>query len=64
MRKYQVIIKKWDFESKKQVEEVAGEFNDYMNAKIFAQAYADFYHATAKIQEFRLIGTHEVTPNL
>ena len=64
MSKYEVWITKWSEEHRSQIKVVAGEFTEYMNAKIFAQAYADQFCATVEIIEYRKLGTHEITPNL
>lgn len=64
MKKYEVWITKWSEEHKTQIKILAGEFTEYMNAKLFAQAYADYYSATVEIIEYRKLGTHEITPNL
>ena len=63
-KKYEVWIKKWSEEHKAQIRILAGEFAEYMNANLFAQAYADYYNATVEILEYRKLGTHEITPNL
>lgn len=49
--KYMVIATKWDEELAKQVKYVAGEFDIYMNAVIFKQAYNTHYSADAYIVE-------------
>ena len=49
--KYMVIAVKWDSEEKKQVKYVAGEFDVYMNASLFKQAYNEYYSADAYIVE-------------
>ena len=62
--KYEVWTTIWSEEHKSQIKVIAGEFSEYINAKIFAQAYADRYHAEVEIVEYRKIGVHEITPNL
>ena len=49
--KYMVIATKWSEEIKTQVKYVAGEFDEYMNASIFKQAYNEYYSANAYIVE-------------
>ena len=49
--KYMVIATKWDEELAKQVKYVAGEFDTYMNASLFKQAYNAHYSADAYIVE-------------
>ena len=63
MSKYEVWVTRWSEETRSQIKVVAGEFTEYMNAKIFAQAYADHYCAAVEIIEYRKLGTHEITPN-
>lgn len=50
--KYEVWVTVWSDEYKKQIKVVAGEFDRYMNAKIFADAYSGRYSATAEIVEY------------
>ena len=45
MRKFYVVAKKWDDMAQKQVEYVAGEFPDWINARIFRDAYNEYYNA-------------------
>ena len=52
MSKYEVWVTVWSEEYKKQIKVVAGEFDRYMNAKIFADAYSAYYSATAEIVEY------------
>lgn len=49
--KYMVIAIKWSSEEQKQVKYVAGEFDEFMNASIFRDAYNKFYSANAYIVE-------------
>ena len=51
MRKYEVWVKVWSEEYGKQVKVVAGEFDKFVNAKLFAEAYNKHYSATAEIVE-------------
>lgn len=64
MSKYEVWVTRWSEEHRNQIKVVAGEFTEYLNAKLFAQAYADHFHADTEIVEYRKISTHEITPNL
>jgi len=54
MKKYYVVAIKWDDNEKKQVEKVLGEFDDYMNANIFKQAYYKIYSCSPRIVEVKL----------
>lgn len=49
--KYIVIATKWSGEEEKQVKYVAGEFDEYMNAALFRDAYNKYYSASAYIVE-------------
>ena len=49
--KYFVIATRWDDKKRAQVKYIAGEFNSYMNASLFRDAYNNHYHANAKIVE-------------
>ena len=64
MSKYEVWVTRWSEEQRSQIKVIAGEFAEYMNAKLFAQAYADHYHADVEILEYRQLGRHEITPTL
>lgn len=55
MSKYEVLTILWSEEHKKQIKEVIGEFNRYINAKIFADAYSAHYSATTEIIEYRKV---------
>ena len=46
---YQVLAIKWLLEKGAQVEYIAGEFPDYVNAKIFAEAYTNHFHTKTTI---------------
>ena len=50
--KYEVIVTVWSEECKKQIKVVAGEFDMFMNAKLFAEAYKKHYSASAEIVEY------------
>ena len=52
MKKYEVWVTIWSDEYNKQIKVVAGEFDRYMNAKLFADAYANHYSATPEIVEY------------
>ena len=49
--KYFVIAKRWDSEKKEIIKYIAGEFDSYINAEIFRNAYNEHYSATAEIVE-------------
>ena len=49
--KYFVIATCWNDEKKEAVKCIVGEFDSYMNASIFRDAYDKFYSANAKIVE-------------
>ena len=53
MSKYEVLATIWSEEHKKQIKTVIGEFDRYMNAKLFADAYSTHYSTTAEIIEYR-----------
>lgn len=46
---YQVLAIKWFLEKGAQVEYIAGEFPDHVNAKIFAEAYTNHFYAKTTI---------------
>lgn len=54
MKKYEVIITKWSSEEMAQIQKVAGTFDTYMNAKLFAKAYSEYYSATVEIREYTI----------
>lgn len=55
MNKYYVIINKWDSTKNKMIEGmVIGEFDNYMNASLFANAYENYYSSSTKIVEVKL----------
>lgn len=64
MYKYEVWVTKWSEEHNAQIKIIAGQFSEYMNAKIFAQAYADRYSVKVEIIEYKKMGIHEITENL
>lgn len=49
--KFMVVVTVWSDEKKAQVEQVAGMFATYINAKLFADSYAVHYCAQPKIVE-------------
>lgn len=49
--KYFVIITRWSDEKKAQVKEIAGTFDKYFNAFLFASAYREHYSAEANVVE-------------
>lgn len=51
MNKYFVIAVKWDDTKQKQVEYIAGTFDDFICAKLFKDAYNKFYHSDARIED-------------
>lgn len=54
--KHFVIATHWDDEKKAIVKYIAGEFDSYMNASIFRDAYNAHFSANAKIvRDFELI---------
>jgi hypothetical protein len=54
--KYFVIATKWDSEKEAAVKYIAGEFDSYMNASLFRDAYNKHYSAHAKVVEaFNLV---------
>lgn len=52
MSKFEVWATVWSNEHEKQIKVVAGEFDRYMNAKLFADAYSKYYSAAAEIVEY------------
>ena len=51
--KYEVWVTVWSDEYQQQIKKVAGEFDRYMNAKLFADAYSFQYSTTAEIVEYK-----------
>ena len=51
MSKYEVWVTVWSDEYKKQIKVVAGEFDKFMDAELFANAYCEHYRVTAEIVE-------------
>lgn len=52
MNKYEVWTTIWSEEHGKQIKVVAGEFDRYMNASLFAKAYEAHYSAQVEIVEY------------
>lgn len=52
MKKFEVWVTVWSEEYGKQIKIVAGEFDRYFNAKLFANAYADYYSSNPEIVEY------------
>lgn len=56
--KYFVIATHWDDKRKAPVKYIAGEFDRYINAALFRDAYNAHYSADAKIvEDFNLLNT-------
>lgn len=53
MSKYEVWVTVWSAEHQKQIKVVAGEFDRFMNAKLFAEAYENHYSAKTEIVEYK-----------
>lgn len=53
MSKFEVMATVWSDEQQKQMQIVIGEFDEYMNARIFAKAYSDYYSSTTEIIEYK-----------
>ena len=52
MKKYEVWVTVWSDEFKQQIKKVAGEFDNFVNARLFADAYKDHFSASAEIVEY------------
>lgn len=50
--KYEVWVTVWSEEYKQQIKVVAGEFDRFMNAKLFCEAYKNHYSSDAEIVEY------------
>ena len=56
MERYYVIATRWSEKDKKCVDYIAGEFNNYNNARIFKDAYNNYYSSHAIIcDEYNLL---------
>ena len=49
--RYYVIARRWDKEEKRLIKYVAGEFDSFVNAEIFKDAYKKHYCSDAVIAE-------------
>nr|DAG56051.1 MAG TPA: hypothetical protein [Caudoviricetes sp.] len=49
--KYVVIANRWDSCLNRQIQQVIGQFDSYVNANIFKKAYDDHYSTTSRIIE-------------
>ena len=49
--KYVVIATKWDSTEKTSIKYIAGQFDSFINAKIFSEAYNIHFSANSKIVE-------------
>ena len=52
MSRFEVWVTVWSEEYEKQIKVMAGEFDRYMNAKIFADAYEEYYSTIVEIVEY------------
>lgn len=52
MSKYEVWVIVWSEELGQQIKKVAGTFDKYFNAKLFAEAYKEHFSASAEIVEY------------
>lgn len=52
MKKFEVWVTKWSDEYKRPIKVTAGCFEDFMCAKIFAEAYKKHYSASTEIIEY------------
>ena len=50
--KYEVWATVWNSELGQPIKKVVGEFDKFMNAHIFAEAYREYYSASAEIIEY------------
>lgn len=53
--KYLVIAQKWSEEDHKIINYIAGAFDEFMNARIFAEAYNRYYKANATVEEAKAL---------
>ena len=53
MSKFEVMATVWSDEQNAQVKVVIGEFDRYMNARIFADAYSAYYPSATEIVEYK-----------
>lgn len=52
MSKFEVRAVVWSGEYNKQIKKIMGEFDDFVIAKLFANAYADHYSSEVEIVEY------------
>lgn len=52
MNKYEVWVTVWSEEHEKHIKRVAGEFDNYVCARLFKEAYENHYSAHAEIVEY------------
>lgn len=52
MSKYEVWVTVWSEEHGSQIKVIAGEFDRFMNAKLFADAYSSHYSVNPEIVEY------------
>lgn len=52
VNKYEVWATVWSSELEQPIKKVVGEFDKFMNAEIFAEAYRKYYSASAEIIEY------------
>ena len=52
MKKYEVWVIVWSEEYGQQIKKVAGTFDTLMHAKLFKDAYNNYYSANAEIVEY------------
>lgn len=53
MMKYEAWVTVWSEEHQKRIKVIAGEFDRYLNAKLFADAYKAHYSAEVEIVEWK-----------
>jgi len=53
MKKYYVIATRWSDETKSQIRTIVGEFDEWMLAKLFCDAYSAEFMTEAHIVEVR-----------
>ena len=55
MSKFEVWVTKWSEEYKAQIKVVAGVFDQFFNARLFADAYREHFKASTEIIEYRQV---------
>lgn len=53
MSKYEVEVIRWNEDQKKQIKVIAGTFDRFIDAQLFAEAYRKHFSATAEIIEYK-----------